>query len=198
MINLGSIRDTLAGWIIKPLAPILRRSRVTPNSLTLIGLVTNGMAAGAIATKHFLLGGFLILFSGLFDLLDGALARLTRKATPFGALLDSTADRVSEAVLFLGLLVVFVRESSVFEVLLIFLAMIGSFLISYIRARAEGLGVECQVGLFSRAERVIVLALGLIFNQVLIALAILVGLSFFTVGQRLVYVWQQANKTEQI
>lgn len=87
MINLGAIRDTLAGWIIKPLKPVLIRSRLTPNSLTLIGLATNVVAAVAIATKHFLLGGFLVLFSGLFDLLDGALARLTKWATSFGALL---------------------------------------------------------------------------------------------------------------
>lgn len=78
--------------------------------------------------------------------------------------------------------------------LLVFLAMVGSFLVSYIRARAEGLGIECQVGLFTRAERIIVLALGLIFNQVLIALLILVLIAFITVGQRLLYVWQQANK----
>ncbi len=194
MISLGGIRDTLAGWIIKPLAPVLSKSRLTPNSLTVIGLAVNGFAAGAIATRHLLLGGFLILFSGLFDLLDGALARLTKQATSFGALLDSTADRVSEAVLFFGLLFLFVKESSVLGVFLVFLAMVGSFLISYIRARAEGLGIACQVGLFTRAERVILLALGLIFKQILVALLILVVIAFITVGQRLLYVWHQANR----
>lgn len=195
MINLAEIRETLAGWIVKPLVPFLSRIRLKPNSLTLFGLAVNVIAAVAIATKHFLAGGFLILSSGLFDLLDGALARFTKQATHFGALLDSTVDRFSEAILFLGLLVVAVRELSILQVLFTFLALTGSFLISYVRARAEGLGIECQVGFFTRPERVIVLALGLLLNQVLIALIILTGLAFITVGQRLVYVWQQASKT---
>lgn len=196
MINLTGIRETLAGWVVKPLVPILSRSRLKPNTLTLIGLAISGIAATAIAMKHLLLAGLLVLFSGLFDLLDGALARLTSQASSFGALLDSVADRVSEAILFLGLLVMYIREPSPLEIVLVFLTLVGSFLISYIRARAEGLGIQCQAGWFTRAERVMVLALGLLLNQVLIALLILVTLTFVTVGQRLVYVWQKSSRMD--
>ncbi len=193
-MDLVGIRETLTKWIVKPLVPILIRSRLKPDTLTLIGLALNGVAAAAIATRHFLWAGFLVLFSGLFDLLDGAIARLTNQTTSFGALLDSVVDRFSEAVLFLGLLALYVREPSELEIVLVFLVLIGSFLISYIRARAEGLGIKCHVGWFTRAERVVVLALGLLLNQVLIALSILVVLTFVTVGQRLVYVWQKSRR----
>ncbi|MBA7706467.1 hypothetical protein ES703_115321 [subsurface metagenome] len=94
--------------------------------------------------------------------------------------------------LLVGILLYVVNQSSV-AVLLVFLALLGSLLVSYIRARAEALGLECLVGLFTRAERVIVLALGLLLNQIVIALAIIVAFSFFTFGQRLIYVWQQTR-----
>jgi len=193
-MNLAEIRETLAKWLVKPLVPILSRLRLKPDTLTLIGLAINGVAAAAIATRYLLWAGLLVLFSGLFDLLDGALARLTNQATSFGALLDSVVDRFSEAVLFLGLLVLYLREPSRLEIVLVFLTLLGSFLISYIRARAEGLGIQCRIGWFTRAERVVVLALGLLLNQILIALLILVTLTFVTVGQRLVYVWQKSSR----
>lgn len=195
-MNLVGIRETLAKWIVKPLVPVLLRSRLRPDTFTLIGLALNGVAAVAIATEHFLWAGFLVLFSGLFDLLDGALARLTNQTTSFGALLDSVVDRFSEALLFLGFLVLYLREPSELGVVLVFLALIGSFLVSYIRARAEGIGIQCHVGWFTRAERVVVLVLGLLLNQVLIALAILVILTFVTVGQRLVYVWRKSKRKD--
>ena len=141
----------------------------------------------------------MVLAAGFFDMLDGALARYTNKVTRFGAVLDSTLDRLSEAVLLLGILVLYAREQSVALILLVGAALIGSLLVSYIRERAEALGLECQVGFFTRPERVVVLALGLLLNQffeaLAIALAIVVVLSFFTVGHRLIHVWQQ-TKTE--
>jgi CDP-diacylglycerol--glycerol-3-phosphate 3-phosphatidyltransferase len=160
-------------------------------------------AAALIITGHLFAAGFVVLFAGFFDMLDGALARHTNQTTRFGAVLDSILDRLSEAVLLLGILVLFllVEELSVlftllakeWSILLVCLALSGSLLVSYIRARAEALGLECQVGLFTRTERVIVLALGLWLNQVVIALAIIVVFSFFTIGQRLIYVWQQTR-----
>jgi CDP-diacylglycerol--glycerol-3-phosphate 3-phosphatidyltransferase len=166
--------------------------------LTWLALAISIIAAGTIATNHLLIGGFLVLLSGLFDILDGALARLTNQATRFGALLDSTFDRISDAVLLLGLLVLYVMSGGTTEMVLIFLALISSFLTSYVRARAEGLGVNCPVGLFTRAERVIILALGLLLNplyefSIFIALLIVVVLGFVTVSQRLIYVWQQTK-----
>ena len=118
-------------------------------------------------------------------------------ATRFGGVLDSTLDRLSEAILLLSILVIFTRGQQVIESLLVGLALLGSLMVSYLRAKIEALGIECKVGLFTRPERVVVLALGLLLNQVfdalVIALAIIVVLSLFTVGQRLVYVWQKTK-----
>ena len=198
MINLAEFRRTAARRITEPLKTVLVKSRLKPNTLTWLALAISIIAAGAIATNHPLIGGFLVLLSGLFDLMDGALARLTNQATRFGALLDSTFDRISDAVLLLGLLVLYIISGGTIEMVLIFLALVGSFLTSYVRARAEGIGINCPVGLFTRAERVIILALGLLLNplyefSILIALLLVVVLGFFTVGQRLIYVWQQTK-----
>jgi CDP-diacylglycerol---glycerol-3-phosphate 3-phosphatidyltransferase len=191
-MNLQDIRRDFAYRITSPIVSILSRSGITPNTLTLTNLALNIVAAYVIATGHFFLGGVLILGSGLFDLLDGALARFTKRTTKFGAVLDSTVDRVSEAATLCGLLIWYVaKEGSTLEIVLILAVLIGSFLVSYVRARAEGLGWQCQVGLFTRAERVIVLAVGLLINQIFVALCILAVFVFVTVVQRLVYLWKQ-------
>jgi CDP-diacylglycerol--glycerol-3-phosphate 3-phosphatidyltransferase len=166
--------------------------------LTWCALAISLIAAATIATNHLLIGGFLVLFSGLFDILDGALARLTNQATRFGALLDSTFDRISDAVLLMGVLALYIRSGGSTEIVLIFLALIVSLLTSYVRARAEGLGINCPIGLFTRTERVIILALGLLFSplykfSIFIALLLLVVFGFITVVQRLVYVWRQTK-----
>jgi CDP-diacylglycerol--glycerol-3-phosphate 3-phosphatidyltransferase len=193
-MNLTDIRRNLAYRITNPLVRILSKSGMTPNALTFINLALSIVAAYVIATNHLILGGVLVLVSGLFDLLDGALARLTKQTTKFGAVLDSTVDRISEAATLCGLLIWYVpQEGASLKIVLIFVVLIGSFLVSYIRARAEGLGWQCQVGLFTRAERVIVLAIGLLVNQIFIALCILAVFVFITVVQRLVYLWKQGN-----
>jgi CDP-diacylglycerol--glycerol-3-phosphate 3-phosphatidyltransferase len=195
-MNLADIRRSLAYRITTPVVGILSRSRITPNTLSLANLALNIVAAYVIATGHLLLGGVLVLVSGLFDLLDGALARFTKRTTKFGAVLDSTVDRISEAATLLGLLIWYIpQEGASLEITLVFVVLIGSFLVSYVRARAEGVGWQCQVGLFTRAERVIVLAIGLLINQILVALCILAVFVVITVIQRLVYVWKQ-GKTE--
>ncbi|MBN2462046.1 MAG: CDP-alcohol phosphatidyltransferase family protein [Dehalococcoidia bacterium] len=198
MRNLSELRRIAARWITEPLNTVLVKSRLKPNNLTWIALVTSVIAAASIATNQLLIGGFLVLLSGLFDILDGALARLTNQSTRFGALLDSTFDRISDAIVLLGFLVLYIRSEGYIEIVLIFLALVGALLTSYIRARAEGIGVNCPIGLFTRTERVIILALGLLLNplckfSILIALVILIVLGFVTVGQRLVYVWQQTK-----
>jgi CDP-diacylglycerol--glycerol-3-phosphate 3-phosphatidyltransferase len=192
-MNLIDIRRNLAYRITNPIVGILSKSGITPNALTLINLALNIVAAYVIATGHFLPGGVLILVSGLFDLLDGALARFTKQTTKFGAILDSTADRISEAAILCGLLIWYLGRGGRLEIVLIFAVLIGSFLVSYVRARAEGLGWQCQVGLFTRAERVIVLAIGLLINQIFIALCVLAVFVFITVVQRLVYLWKQGK-----
>jgi CDP-diacylglycerol--glycerol-3-phosphate 3-phosphatidyltransferase len=198
MIHLAELRKIAARRIAEPLSAALAKSRLKPNTLTWLALAISLIAAGTIATNHLLIGGFLVLLSGLFDILDGALARLTNQATRFGALLDSTFDRISDAVLLLGLLILYIRSEGTIEIVLIFLALTVSLLTSYVRARAEGLGINCSAGLFTRTERVIIIALGLLLNPVykfsiFIALLLLVILGFVTVVQRLVYVWQQTK-----
>ncbi len=184
--------------VTNPLVPLISRLKLTPDMMTFTGIVLNLVAAVVIGFGCLLAGGIIFLLAGLFDLLDGALARYMEKTTRFGALLDSTSDRVTEGAIFLSF--IFVTGMSVWpfsvtwELVMIFLALIGSYLTSYIRARAEGLNIDCTVGLFTRAERVIILALGLLLSQVFIALAIVVVLSFVTVGQRLAHVWRQARK----
>ncbi len=197
MAKLSEVRKSLAYRFTEPVVRLLARTSITPSAITWFGFLLTVGAAALIIKGHLLAAGFVVLLAGFFDILDGALARRTNQATRFGAVLDSTLDRLSEAVLLLGVLVLYAGEQSITGILLASVALIGSLLVSYIRARAEALGLECQVGLFTRAERVIVLALGLLLSQIdyalIIALAIIVVFSFFTVGQRLLYVWRQTK-----
>ncbi len=193
-MRLSQIRGTAAYRFTQPVIQLLSKTRLTPNMLTITGFGVSLGAAAAIAMGHLLLGGFLVLFSGAFDLLDGALARAKRQNTPFGALFDSVLDRLSEAALLFGLLLWCIWQNLTPEVILIYVSFVGSVMVSYIKARAEGLGIECQVGVFTRAERVIVLALGLLLNQVFIALCILTLLTYITAAQRFLYVCQGTRK----
>ncbi len=197
-MNLAEMRRSAARLITGPINAVLVKSRLKPNTLTWCALAISLIAAATIATNHPIIAGFLVLISGLFDILDGALARSTNRATRFGALLDSTFDRISDAILLLGLLVFYIPSGGTTEILLVFLALIASFLTSYIRARSEGIGINCPVGLFTRTERVIILALGLLFSplysySIIIALLLIVVFGFVTVVQRLIYVWHQAK-----
>jgi CDP-diacylglycerol--glycerol-3-phosphate 3-phosphatidyltransferase len=172
--------------------------RLTPSAISWLGFILALFAAALIIIAQPFAAGFVVLVAGFFDILDGALARRTKKVTRFGGVLDSTLDRLSEAVVLLAILVIYAIELAFIPIVLVGLALIGSLLVSYVRARAEGAGLECGVGVFTRAERVVVLAIGLLLSQVayalVIALAIIVVFSFFTLVQRLVYVWQQTKK----
>ena len=197
--GLSGVRRTLASYLTQPLLGLLVRIHTTPGAITWVGFLVTAGASALIVTGHLFAAGFVVLGAGFFDMLDGALARYTGRVTRFGGFLDSTVDRLSESVLLLGILVIYAREQSVALILLVYVALAGSLLVSYVRARAEALGLECQKGFFTRPERVVVLALGLLLNQLfdalVIALAIIAVLSFFTLGQRLIYVWRQ-TKTE--
>ncbi|MEE8373641.1 MAG: CDP-alcohol phosphatidyltransferase family protein [Dehalococcoidia bacterium] len=161
--------------------------------MTVLGLLLTIGVAWILSRGDFLLGGFLVLLSGAFDLLDGGLARATGRTTRFGALLDSTFDRFSEAALFLGLMSYYANQGSYQEIMLIGAAMAGSMTTSYVRARAEGLGLTCEVGLFTRPERVIVLAIGLISNQMLVVLWVIAVLSNLIAWQRVFHVLKQVR-----
>ena len=151
-------------------------------------------AACVVSLGYLFAGGLLVLFAGVFDLLDGALARAKEQSTKFGAFLDSTLDRISEAALFFGLLVFYYLEDpKTPEVWLLYLALAGSLMVSYTRARAEGLGLKCESGVFTRAERVVLMAVGLLINQMLVVLIILAALTWVTVIQRFYNVRKQTK-----
>ena len=197
MAKLSEVRKALAYHFTEPVVRFLSKTPITPSTITWFGFLLAVSAAALIVKGHLLTAGFVVLIAGFFDMLDGALARCTNQTTRFGAILDSTLDRLSEAVLLLSILVLYAGEQSITGILLVSVALVGSLLVSYIRARAEALGLECEVGLFTRTERVIVLVLGLLLNQIdnalIIALAIITAFSFFTAGQRLVYTWKQTK-----
>jgi CDP-diacylglycerol--glycerol-3-phosphate 3-phosphatidyltransferase len=195
MSKLENTRRLISGRIAPPLVRLLIKTPLTPNAVTWIGFFITAGAAALIVTGHLLAAGIVVVAAGLFDILDGALARVTGQVTRFGAVLDSTLDRLCEAMLLLALAYVFARDNETVWSLLCGIAMLGSLMVSYIRARIEGLGIECKAGIFTRPERVIIMALGLLLSSLNYALVIAVGLlavlSFFTVIERLVYAWRQ-------
>jgi len=199
MAKLTRVRKS-AYHLTEPIVPLLVKTHITPTALTWVGFSIAIGGAILIASGHPFIAGFVVLTAGFFDMLDGALARHTKQVSHFGAVLDSTLDRISEAVLLLGILIfyLFFGNQSATGILLVCLALIGAPLVSYIRARAEAIGLECKIGLFTRAERVIVLAVGLLLSHIsyalIIALAIIAAFSFVTAGQRLSYVLKQTKK----
>ncbi len=177
----------------RPVACALLWCRITPNQLSIMGIALNFGTAVLIATDHLILAALMYLFAGGFDLLDGVLARLAKMATRFGAFLDSTADRISEGVVFAAIAYYFARHGQSIDAALAVLALLGSLLVSYTRARAEGLGLECKVGIMTRAERVILVALGLMFGLLPAAIYLLVVLTAFSATQRIVHTARQLH-----
>ena len=190
---LAKVRHTLALRISKYPAILLAKAGISPNALTVFGFCAVLAVAWVLSTGRFFLGGFLVLLSSSLDFLDGALARATGRSTKFGAFLDSTLDRFSDAALFLGLLAYYASQGSYHHILLVGAALTGSLVTSYARARAESLGLQDEVGIFTRTERVVLLAIGLIFNQMLVILWIIAVLSNFTALQRIYHVWRQTG-----
>jgi len=187
--------------LAEPVGRVVAKTRVPPNFLTILGFLFNVGVAWMISRGPdlFPIAGFLIIVAGIFDLLDGAVARHTNKATKFGALLDSTLDRLSEAVLLFGLLWYFVwQQDTSLEVILIFAIIVGSLLISYVRARAEGLGLDAEVGIMRRTVRILTLSIGLMLSPfgplLLVALWGLAILTNLTAVHRLIYVWYKARE----
>ncbi|UCB43562.1 MAG: CDP-alcohol phosphatidyltransferase family protein [Dehalococcoidales bacterium] len=197
MTTLASVRKNLAFYLTQPVVRLLARTGITPNTVTWLGFLI-AIGAGVLAgIGHPFVAGFVVLVGGFFDIIDGALARHTGSTSRFGAILDSTLDRAGEAVVLLGLLVFYTLEQSTAGVVVVGVVWLMSLLVSYIRARAEAMGLECEVGIFTRAERVVLLALGLLLSQVgealLIILSVIAALSFITVVQRLRNVWRQTK-----
>lgn len=195
------MRKALAAYVTKPLVTALAKTPVTPNMVTWLGFLVVLGAAALVYLGHPFAAGWVMLFSGCFDFVDGALARGTNRVTKFGGILDSTLDRISEAAMLLGVMGFYINRPDIFQswiVMLGGLAIVASFMVSYIRSRAEAAGLNCQVGISTRPERVVVLGLGLLLSPLshyflVGALGVIAVLSSITVVQRLVYVWQQVN-----
>jgi CDP-diacylglycerol--glycerol-3-phosphate 3-phosphatidyltransferase len=176
----------------------LARMPVTPNQLTVIGLALTFLAAMLAALGYLRWAGVVLIFAGTFDILDGALARSTRRGYPYGAFLDSTLDRYSEGAMYIGLLAYFISAGGPLQrwlVLATGAALAGSFLVSYVRARAQSLGFTCETGLFARPERVVVTVIGLIFGGVVLyaVVFLLAILTNLTALQRIREVWLQGR-----
>ncbi len=172
----------------EPIGRALARTGLSPNALTVLGCLLNFGVAVVLGFGYERIGGVLVLVAGAFDTLDGALARAAGRSTTFGAFLDSTLDRYSEAAIFLGILADGARRGDLQVVLLTYAAAFGSLMVSYARARAEGLGLRGDVGWLQRPERVVLLGVGLIVGLTLPALWILAVLTNLTAIQRILHV----------
>jgi CDP-diacylglycerol--glycerol-3-phosphate 3-phosphatidyltransferase len=179
---------------VKPLGDLLRRTKLTPDHLTIAGLVLGVGAAFAIGSGRLLLGLVLVILAALPDLLDGALAKASDSASQRGAFFDSTVDRITDALLFGGVAWYLASEESPHMALLPFAVMAMSSLISYQRAKAESLGLDAKGGLMERAERVVLLCVGLLVEVLLVpVLWLMLVLTAITAGQRFLKVWRQAQ-----
>lgn len=182
--------------VTDPVVAVIARLGISPNHLTALGFAGNLGAAALAARGQFLAAGLLMLVASALDLLDGALARATGRVSSFGAVFDATLDRMSEAAVLGGLTFYYAGRGEREEVVLCFAALAGSVLVSYVRAHALARGLDLRDGLFTRAERVLVLGAGLIIDQARIALWILAVLTNATAGQRLFGAWAGFRRQE--
>jgi CDP-diacylglycerol--glycerol-3-phosphate 3-phosphatidyltransferase len=181
----------------------LIESRLTPNTISLTGFSLNIVAAVLVWERYFFLAGVAFIVGSLMDTLDGRYSRMSGKGTPFGAFLDSTLDRASEGIVLTGVAAYFADRNDVFPAAAVVVAVLFSLLVSYTRARAEALGVECKVGIASRAVRVVILSIGLVFArgaslgdfQLLAAsVYVLAALAVITTLQRILHVRRELNR----
>jgi CDP-diacylglycerol--glycerol-3-phosphate 3-phosphatidyltransferase len=181
----------------------LIESRLTPNAISVAGLIGNLIAAVLILEHHFVLAGVAFVLGSVCDMLDGRYSRMSGKGTPFGAFLDSTLDRIEEGVVLAAVAAWFAQEGNDVAVGATVLAVVGSYMVSYTRARAEALGVECKVGIASRAVRVVIISAGLVFaagelipdfDLLEPAIYALAGLTVFTALQRVLHVRRQLGR----
>ncbi len=193
-----------SGWLLQKIVNGLALSRISPNTLTFIGLLINivaailfGYARGDHADSMFLYAGLVVIGAGLFDMVDGRVARQTNQVSVFGAFFDSVMDRYSDVALFFGLLVYYARGNRFFYVVLVAFVMTASLMVSYTRARAEALIGSCKVGFMERPERVVLIILGALFNHwgvMAPALWVLAVFSTITVIHRIRYTYVQTER----
>lgn len=180
-------------WVLDPIGSFLLRLGLTPNMVTGLGLVGNAVGTYFLARGEFLTGGIIVAVMTPVDALDGTMARLRGEASDWGAYVDSVSDRYAELIIYGGLLYHFLEIGDTLSGMLTFGAAAGSVLVSYVKARAEGLGYEARVGLLTRAERYLILAPALVFNYVDVGLAILTVFANITALQRVWHVRRYAR-----
>jgi phosphatidylglycerophosphate synthase len=183
--------------IIRLIVRGLALSRIHPNVLTFIGLVINIVAAYMLAVGQFRWAGAVIIGAGLFDMVDGRVARETNRVTRFGGFFDSVMDRYSDLALLVGLLVWYGSINRPAYVVLTAIAMIASVMISYARARAENSIPMCKVGFLERPERVVLVIIGALFDRMAPVLWVLAVLGNITVVHRMIFTWQESKRLEE-
>lgn len=182
-------------FLDKPLNPVAKKITIHPNILTITGFLIT-LFASAILPFNLKIGGLLILLGGIFDFLDGVVARSNNKKTVFGAFLDSTLDRCSDFFIFFAIGCHFAIINNIGGILLTSVCLFGTFLISYIRARAEGLGIQCKVGLMERPERIMLISLGCLISWLYYVMILLFFFTYFTILQRVLHVYNNHKKID--
>ncbi len=190
----GKLKECFARFV-RPLVELFANLGLRPDFFTALGLLLSIGAAVAFAVGWFPWAGVVVLLAGLCDVFDGQVARAANKGTKFGALLDSTLDRYSEAFIFFGIAFYLVRTDSMLTKMALLFALAGSLMVSYVRARAEGLGIECQGGLMQRTQRTLAVALGALFGKtgLTVVIWILAVLANYTVVERIYHVWMKTK-----
>ena len=195
-----TLTDQLRGLtrgILDPIVSLLARLHVSPDLLTVTGMLLHFLFAWLIASGYMRWAGIAIALIVPMDALDGALARkLGRKPGNFGAFLDSTSDRIAEIILYSGFIIYYYQQDNAWLIIAAYAAVTGSLMVSYTRSRAEAMGLSCKVGLLTRVERYVILVLALLLNRPDIGLIILAVGAYFTVAQRAHHVWKQLRSVE--
>lgn len=197
-VTLTDFLRARTAFIIDPVVTFLARYRLSPNALTVIGMAAHFFFAWLIAVGQMRWAAVAMFFLAPLDALDGALARkLGRKQGGFGAFLDSTLDRLAEIILFGGFIFYFVKQENTLMLAVAYIAITGSVMVSYTRARAEALGLSAKVGVLSRVERYAVMMIFLVLNLPQIALVILALFTYITMLQRMFHVWRQTQSNSE-
>ncbi len=192
---LGERLRVLTAGLTQTIGTQLGKTGLSPNFFTWLGFLAVVGDAVLIALGYLQLAGALLIFSLLLDSLDGAVARATNQISAFGAFLDSTLDRWAEVAIYFGMALALSRSGTTLDFILVYWAICGSLLVSYARARAQGIGLECKEGWFTRFERMAVIVLGLLTGQLTIANGLIAVLATLTAAQRLWYVWEKTQES---
>ena len=193
------LTDKVRQWgrgIVNPIAGLVNRTGISPNGVTFIGFLLMAGVGLVLSQGYLQLAGVLLVVAAFFDAIDGTMARMQNRVTRFGGFFDSTLDRYAEAAIFLGILIYYMGRGASTEVILAYATIIGSLMVSYTRARGEGLGISIRGGLLSRLERMVILVIFLLLNQLTIALWILAPLTNFTAIQRIWLMWRATQEED--